>query len=393
MSRSQPRLRGMAWDHVRGYGPMEAVAEIFKRRHPDCEVVWDRRSLKDFGDFPVAELAERYDLLLIDHPHVGLCAAQEVLAPLDAHVPEGYLADQAANSVGPSYASYRWEGRQWALPVDAAAQVASYRPDVLPASHVPGTWKQVRELAASLPAGRRIGWPLCPTDAMCSFLSLCAGIGGYDFFDADHGLPLAPAEKAARHLFDFLPLLHDCSLDANPIQMYDYMANHDDLVYVPLAFGYVNYAQTGFAPHRLGFADMPRLALGESIAEPTGSLLGGVGIAVSRFTRDVDLAAEFAMLAADPLIQRTLIFDGGGQPGHASAWQNERLNAASAGFFHNTWPTLHHSYMRPRHAVFPAFQEKAGILLHDALCRHAAGRSADPAETVREMNEVYRSLL
>lgn len=391
MAETAQRLRGMTWDHVRGYGPLLAVSEKFRQLHPDCEIAWDKRSLKDFGDYPVASLANQYDLLLIDHPHVGLCAAQGVLAPLDTLIPEAYLAKQSAHSVGPSYASYEWGGSQWALPVDAAAQVASYRPDLLGMDRVPRTWQEVRELAASLPADQRIGWPLCPTDAMCSFLSLCAGISGKQgFFDEANGLLPEVAEEAVRHLLDFLPLLHHRSLAMNPIQMYDYMAMHQELVYVPMAFGYVNYAIAGFAPHRLRYANIPGFA---DAGDPAGSLLGGVGMAVSRSSPQIELAVAFAMLAADPLIQRTLYFEGGGQPGHVGAWLDERTNGESADFFADTLQTLHRSYMRPRHAVFPVFQEKAGALLHEELCRSVAGKNVHPSDSVRELNALYRTLL
>jgi len=382
------QLKGMTWDHVRGYGPLDAVTELFRRIHPEVSIHWDRRSLKDFGDYPVAVLAREYDIILIDHPHVGICAEQGVLVPLDEHVPAGYLAEQEAHSVGPSYASYNWGGHQWALAVDAAAQVAAYRPDVLSRADLPATWEKVRALAGELAPGRSIGWPLCPTDAMCSFLTLCANFGGKRFFDEAEGVPREVGEAALELMFELLPLLHESSLRSNPIQMYERMAAAEDIVYVPLAFGYTNYSRKNFPGRRIYFADAP-----STTGVPGGSLLGGVGMAVSAFSGHIPLAVEFTMLAAHPDVQRTIYFTAGGQPGHLAAWRDEAINRECGDFFTATRRTLDNSYMRPRTKVFPVFQEQAGIVIHEALSRKSHGESVSAAHTVASLNELYRGIV
>ncbi|KZE79361.1 hypothetical protein AV654_17995 [Paenibacillus elgii] len=380
-------LKGMTWNHVRGFAPLEATAAEFRERHPGIDIRWDRRSLKDFGDYPVHLLAREYDIIMIDHPHVGICSEQHVLVPLDRHIPEAYLRDQEANSVGPSHQSYHWAGHQWALAADAAAQVAAYRADLLHERDVPRSWNEVSELAQSLPPGRKVGWPLCPTDAMCSFLTLCAGIGGPSFFDEAEGVRPHVGEAAVRQLLKLLPLLHEASLESNPIQMYDRMASQDDIVYVPLAFGYSNYARAGFADWLLRFADIPGVD-----GEPRGSLLGGVGIAVSAFSAHISLAVEFAMFAASGEVQRTLYAGCGGQPGHASAWRDDDVNRKCNGFFADTMRTLELSYMRPRNRAFPAFQEQGGILLHEALRASLGGETIRPDDVIDRMNASYRSI-
>ena len=109
-------LRGIAWQHTRGYLPMVATAQRFSETHPGMDIQWDKRSLQAFADEPIGELAARYDLLVIDHPWAGFAAAAGVLLPLDEHLPAECLAEQAANSVGPSHASYSFASRQWRLP-------------------------------------------------------------------------------------------------------------------------------------------------------------------------------------------------------------------------------------------------------------------------------------
>lgn len=381
------KLKGMTWNHIRGYAPLAAAADKFRESHPEVEIAWDRRSLKDFGDYPVDLLAREYDLILIDHPHVGISSSQGALVPLDDYIPAAYLRDQEANSVGPSHDSYRWEQRQWALAVDAAAQVAAYRPDLMEGRELPRSWQQTLELAKRLSgaSGSRVGWPLCPTDAMCSFLSLCAGIDGPRFFDASRGIENAVGEAAIDLMFELLPYLHPSSTESNPIQMYDRMAAGDEIAYVPCAFGYTNYARPGFSAKLLRFADIPAVS-----RVPRGSLLGGVGMAVSAHGANIPLAVDFAMFAASDDVQRTLYVESGGQPGHAGAWRDESANAVCGGFFANTMHTMELSYVRPRNRAFPAFQERAGELLHEAIQRRQQGESVASAVIVEKMNALYR---
>ena len=67
-------LKGMTWNHPRGYLPLEAAAREWEAR-TGVAVNWDKRSLQDFESFPVELLAREYDLIIIDHPHVGQITA------------------------------------------------------------------------------------------------------------------------------------------------------------------------------------------------------------------------------------------------------------------------------------------------------------------------------
>ena len=124
-------LTGITWNHTRGYLPLVAAAQRFADRDPDVEIVWHKRSLQEFADAPIERLAESFDLLVIDHPFVGYAARHPTLLPLDEYLPEEYLADQAANSVGRSFESYHFGGHLWALAIDAATPVSAHRPDLL----------------------------------------------------------------------------------------------------------------------------------------------------------------------------------------------------------------------------------------------------------------------
>lgn len=377
-------LRGMTWNHVRGYGPLLATTEQFGTLYPDIEIKWDRRSLKDFGDFSVEALARSYDIIMIDHPHVDIASRQGVLTPLDDWIPAVYLNEQRMNSIGQSYQSYEWNGHQWALPVDAAAQVAAYRPDLLDSAMVPRTWEQVYALTERLSNTQKIGWPLCPTDTMCSFLSLCANIGSHRFFDEETGISTSVGEAALKIMLNLLPKLHESSLFSNPIQMYDLMVSTDSIVYLPLAFGYSNYSRLGFAERQLRFTNIP-----STTNVPEGSLLGGAGMAISALSKHIPIAVQFAMFTASPDIQRSVYVEGGGQPGHASVWRDQAVNHNTNGFFEQTLQTLERSYMRPRNKLFPAFQEQGGELLHAALRQFKKKEKISVSDTVVSLNRLY----
>ena len=123
-------LKGLTWDHPRGYSPLIQVRPntrlfILVRIH------WDRRTLREFGEAPIEQYLDRYDLIVMDHPFVGFAAAHDVLVNLAATLLSAEKRSLRRDSVGPSWVSYWYADGLWALPVDAATQVASYRPDLL----------------------------------------------------------------------------------------------------------------------------------------------------------------------------------------------------------------------------------------------------------------------
>ena len=69
-------LRGITWNHSRGFVSVVATAQRYCELHPDVEITWEKRSLQEFADAPIQGLAEAYDLLVIDHPLGGLCRLQ-----------------------------------------------------------------------------------------------------------------------------------------------------------------------------------------------------------------------------------------------------------------------------------------------------------------------------
>lgn len=366
-------LRGVSWDHPRGHDCMVATAEAYQAVQPDVRVTWQTRSLQDFADFPIQKLAETYDLLVIDHPFVGFAADDGCLLPLDEVIDATVLADQAANSVGPSHRSYHYGGHQWALATDAAGHVSAYRPDLLEEiGGLPKTWDEVLALAEKRRGQERaqVANPLIPIDALMSFCSICAAAGEAPYQSPDRVVSRATGREALRMLQALKDAAHPQSLRRNPPRTLDLMSATDEIAFVPMLFGYSNYAQPGFRPHIIRFTGVPTIGGGES----RGGILGGAGVAISAHTKHPTAAAAYAAHVASPEVQTGVYFDGGGQPGHRAAWLDERVNAASSDSYKDTLPALDRAYLRPRYNGFMEAQERSGELVHAWL---AEGGSAN----------------
>ena len=374
-SDTQFALRGMTWDHPRGFDPLVACARAWRER-TGVEVLWERRSLQDFESFPVQALAQQYDLIVIDHPHVGQVTREECLLPLDGVVRGNERMALAQNSVGASFDSYVWEGRLWALPIDAAAQVQAWRPGRLTA---PATqWADILELA------RRglVQCPMRPPHNLMTFYTLCGLLGhpgqetGPQLIDPRTG---AQSYELMRELLSYLD--PGC-FSMDPIAVFEVMSQESAAIAcVPLIYGYVSYAREGFRPARIAFGDIPVLSAG---APPVGSALGGTGIAVSAFTSRPETALDFAYWAASAEVQRGPYAASGGQPGNAAAWIDPAVNDPVFGFYANTRATLENAWVRPRHDGYMRFQEAASQRLLAAL------RTSEPADTtVAALNGLF----
>ena len=352
------RLVGIGWDHPRGFGCLVNSAPAFEREPPEIEIVWETRSLRDFGEAPVEPLADRYDFIVVDHPFAGTARATGCLLDLREIVPD-VVERSLGDEVGKSARSYHFDGGVWGLPTDAAAQVASYRPDLLEKAglDVPRTHAEVLELARRVrEQGRWMAVPACPTDAICLVMSYAAGLGEAPARKEGVFLDVGVLRDVLDVVRELVSLAHPDSLSRNPIRTYDAMVAGDDIVYVPLAFGYSNYARKGAEPIVL-FADFA----GPGPDPAAGALLGGAGCSVTRSCRDLDAAAVYLRWLHAPAVMKGEYFEHGGQPGSRAAWEDADVNAASNDFFRNTLQTLDKSYLRPTFHGFVPFFEHAGI--------------------------------
>lgn len=353
----------MTWNHPRGYDPMVATALEWEQRG-GMAIHWDKRSLQDFESFPVEDLARQYDLIVIDHPHVGQVTAEGCLSALDA------IADEF---VGSSYPSYTYNGQQWAYPIDAAAQVMAYRADLLP--EPPKSWDEVVQLAY---AGQVV-LPMLAPHSLMTFFTLCANAGFP--CNTEQGDLIEPSIgiEVLEQIRRVTSLIEPSNFAMDPIAASEAMARPDALVSVmPLGYGYVSYARESFRPARLTFSTIP-------LPGHAGSALGGSGIAVSAFSQHVGEAKAYAAFVASAEIQRGLYPQSGGQPGHVAGWEDDDTNAAAGGFYRNTRATLEASYIRPRHRGYMAFQDAAAKRINAGLLR---GNAA--ATIVDDLNAMFR---
>jgi multiple sugar transport system substrate-binding protein len=357
------RLRGMTWGHRRAIDPLTGTLAKFRDLNSDIDIAWEARSLAGFEFQPVEDLARNYDLIILDHPFMGDAARK------------GYLKDLAAllegrndDYIGPSLASYRFGGSIFAVPVDAAAQVAAYRPDLMARldASPPQSWNDVIALSKR---ARRHGLQLAiaysGVHGLMTFFTLMASIGrpcsqspGEVFCDR------AAAREALglmRSLASFCPKE---IFDWNSIALHEALAKVDRLAYCPAVYCYATYAEAD-RTYPLRFADLP----GASSNSPKGSTIGGTGLAVSVHCKVPQAAMIYARFAAAAETQTSFALNHG-QPARIEAWRDADLDRRFGGAYSATRATLEGAWIRPRYAGYLGFQKRGGELMEQHLRGH-----------------------
>ena len=355
-----PVINGIAWDHPRGFDPMVATAKEFANRYPEVEILWDKRPLQAFADRPIENMAFEYDLMVIDHPHVGEASRKNLLLELDSFNEFKDKIDiLSKNSVGLSYQSYHFNNHQYALAIDAAAPVAAYKIGAL--DELPFTFEQVLSLAEK----SLVIWPAKPVDAISCFNTIAANIGHainsteHEFIDRGIGITIL---KMMKKLSSLVP--KDC-LEMNPINALDYMSSNNDKVYCPLLYGYSNYSRKNFRDGLIKFTNIP--SFDENINNCKGAQIGGTGLAISKETKNIEIALEYVFWVASEECQKNSYYYLGGQPAHIEAWKDKNINNNCNNFFINTLETLENSWLRPRFDGYMYFQDIAGTIINDYL--------------------------
>jgi multiple sugar transport system substrate-binding protein len=348
------RYRGLTWDHPRGAHALAAAARRLDPARDGIALAWDRQPLEGFESHPIADLCARYDLVVLDHPHVGEAVAQGCLRPVDELFPPEEIADWSACTIGPCLTSYRYAGAHWALPLDAATQVMAATPRV--AAQLPRTWSDVVSLSATLPVALCVAGP----HAILTFFSIATAFGEPPA-TADPDVLVSPASGDAS--LDLMATLYDrmppVGRGLNPIALLRAMTTGDDIALCPLVYGYVNYAAPSADGRTLTFHDAPRGAEG---GRP-GSTLGGTGIGISRHCQISPALLDHLrwLMSADAQVRFIPAHDG--QPSRREAWHDADINSRCGNFYTNTAETLEHAYVRPRHDGYIGFQtEASGIL-------------------------------
>ena len=358
-----------------------AFSQRFSEMYPAVEVIWKKRSLQEFADYPLEKLTGHYDLLIIDHPWVGCAAAKECVLPLDLFLPGEYLHNQQRNSVGISHLSYFYEGHQWALAIDAAAPAASYRADLIQehGSHLPSTWEELMALAKK----GKTAAPAIPIDLLMNFCMFCIGHGKEPFGNEEVVIDEETGLHALDTMKEFYSLLDKRMFGYNPIAVAELMTTTNDYWYCPFAYCYSNYSRKGYSRNNLQYTRLVSFK-----GKELRSTIGGTGIAVSASSQHKEWAIKFAEEIVSEICQSTFYVQHGGQPGHRVAWTNTEANGLCDNFFSNLLPVLDNAYMRPRYNGYLNFQDAAGEPLHQFL-----EQGGNPKEVLNKMNHIYRESL
>lgn len=338
-------LTGLTWDHPRGVDGLRSSNQLLVERH-GVAIEWEARSLTAFGNQHVATFADQFDVMVIDYPNVPDAVAAGALVALDA-VPG--IDEVARESVGRSHEPYCYRGKQWALGLDAAAQVSVFRPDR--SDGAPKFWSNALEMAK---AGAVL-WPYKPVDKFITFATLLSQRDAplTRHFDGSQSfIDRSITAEVLGFLIQLSRAVPGWCADANPIDVAEAPIS-DEVKYTVgvMLFGSTNYSRPGFRRHLLVYHGLTSFD-----GRSAGSTLGGAGIPVSASTGHRDLALAAAAPRAGADAQRGAHRAGGGQPVNARTWRSEEMSLLVHGFFGDTLRTLERAWVGPLVTGWPDLQ-------------------------------------
>ncbi|WP_053999511.1 extracellular solute-binding protein [Ahrensia marina] len=337
------KLKGITWDHPRGYDCVVAASEKYAELTA-VEIEWSKRSLQAFADASIEALAEANDFIVLDHPHVGQISETGSLLPLPKR-------EDASASLGGSAESYFWNDKCWSYAIDASCQMAVRRTDL--GATTPIYWEDfLRDDAAKF----RAVTPLLPVDAFDMLMTLVAGKGEValpyssdNFVSDDNG---EYALSIMRALYNLGPAE---ASQWNPIKVMEVLSTTDEFACSPCLFGYINYARPGFRDKQLSYFDMP-VSLGASARR---AILGGAGIGVSSKTAHAEEAIKFAQWISSQDVQSGVYIENEGQPANRHTWLNLQNDPKYSGFLKGAFSTIDNAWTRPRDPWFLGFVDDA----------------------------------
>lgn len=355
------QLRGTTWGHRRAIDPLIEASRAYAQTYGAAGVRWSIRDLTAFEHQPLADAMSDCDLLIFDHPFVGEIAASGLFLPLDDvlfSVTDGAIAESYA---GPSLDSYRWSGKLWGAPVDAATMHGVLRPDLLARMEraAPTTWSEVVALGR---VARKHGlWLGVANGDHHGFLAIGSMMHNRGHSWTTHSevglqFDLAAFAEALEQLDEVTAFAHPGCGAFNAIALQDAMSSRDDIVYCPLTFGYATYGEADHGARRLGFAPAP------GMREPycAGTLLGGAGVGLSASCTDMVAAKAFVAFLLSPKTQSDIFARHHGQPACASCWVDPVIDDRFNGYFLAVGDTIRQAAIRPRFKGYGQFEKLAG---------------------------------
>jgi multiple sugar transport system substrate-binding protein len=374
-------LTGIAWDHSRAFPPLVATAQRYEEIHPGVRIHWQKRSLDEFGHAPIDVLAEKFDLIVIDHPWAGFCFEKQLVFDLFRIAPAGAVSHLKQNSIGQSFASYVYQDQLLALPIDAATPAPSWRADLMERAGVqpPQTWGELVALAR-----RKLAIiPGFNADLFLHFVMLVNALGAAPFASHEEIAPLGAMQNALELLRELTEPMPRDIFELSPILAAERMTTTDDFAWNACAYTYNNYARSGFARKPLQFGNLPSLEPGGA---PLRSVLGGTGLAISTKCKNIPVAVDYTLFVAYGNTQKTIYVQAGGQPAHGAAWSDRFTDELCGGFFNATRAAQAEAIVRPRYSGYVPLQTQGGVALQEYL---RDGHSL--AATLDKLNSLYRA--
>ena len=329
---------------------------------------------------PIDALAQKFDLIVIDHPWSGFCFEKGLVHDLLQIVPIAILDDLKRNSIGATFNSYLYQDKLLALPIDAATPAPSWRPDLLERYDVPPpqTWAE----AVALSRRKLAVIPAFNADLFLHFVMLVKALGAEPCADLEKIAGREIMRRAIEMLRELTEPMPRVIYELNPIMAAERMTMTDDFAWNAFAYTYNNYARPNFAPKRLRFGNLISLEAG---GPHLRSVLGGTGIAISAKCENVTAALDYALFVASGHTQNGIYVHAGGQPAHLAAWDDRLANELCGGFFNETRHTQSEAIVRPRYSGYVALQTDGGNVLQEYL---RDDRSL--AVTLEKLDALYR---
>ncbi len=374
-------LSGTTWAHTRAIAPLAAASQWFVDAGADVSVSWSTHSARQFGEGPISSLIDQFDLICFDHPHVGHAANGGLFIPADEFLSQAELAERERASTGLSFESYRFGGRQWGIPVDAACTMSALSPSKFDAmrTDVPVDLEDVLRLAADRPGKVLQPFSRMTTTALFFSISVSLSDCGPQRL---HAHTFGDSLEILQKLFSVTQSGHGFklgSIDAMRLLM----TESSETAYVPFTYPYSCFGRTDIIPNALKFESHPSLD-GTRLWH---GVLGGAGIAVSAKSASPRQAFDLLRWLTSTECQTVFFGLCLGQPADRFAWSECPADSLTRGFFSNGLRLMDCAWLRPTDLEFGPIQSQLAEELHRYLagaCGHGQTR-----QTVTKLLDRY----
>lgn len=359
-------IKGITWNHSRAFPPLVAVSQRYEELHPGVHIRWEKRTLDEFGHKSIDQLIHDFDLIVIDHPWAGFCFKRNLVYDLKKLLTTGQWNDLEQNCVGSSFKSYLFENQLLAIPIDTAAPVPSWRPDLVKQSGIqlPNTWDDLVKLTDR----KCVIMPGFDADLFLNWLMLLHAMDGHPFENAENMADKNIALECASLLKRLTEPMPKEIISWNPISIAELMTWTDQFAYCPFAYSYSNYARLSFVSKPLRYGNLIKLN-----NKTLRSILGGTGIAISSGCKGIEVAVDFSLYCSSAFVQSNTYTYAGGQPVRKEAWNSEDLESFTGNFFKDSYESHQNALIRPRYDGVVNLQKSAGITLQQFMLGEISG--------------------